>query len=125
MFARISATSLYVFIALGVLAVATPNPENAKRWGAPTTTPPVTTTITETVTAPASTVTSVSQCNTGPVQCCQSVQSASSGGIVDLLGLLGIVLQDLNVLVGLTCSPVSVIGFERVISSILTKDELN
>ncbi|KAJ4485426.1 hydrophobin 2 [Lentinula aciculospora] len=52
-----------------------------------------------------------SSCSTGPVQCCDSVQSAnSSGGIAAILGLLGIVLQDLNVNVGLTCSPITVIG---------------
>ncbi|KAJ3863222.1 hydrophobin 2 [Lentinula novae-zelandiae] len=51
-----------------------------------------------------------SSCSTGPVQCCNSVESASSEGAAGLLGLLGIVLQDLNVDVGLTCSPITVIG---------------
>ncbi|KAJ4465684.1 fungal hydrophobin-domain-containing protein [Lentinula edodes] len=51
-----------------------------------------------------------SSCSTGPVQCCNSVQSASSDPITTILGLLGIVLQDLNVDVGLTCSPITVIG---------------
>ena len=35
---------------------------------------------------------------------------ASSKDVTTLLGLLGIVLDDLNVLVGLTCSPISVVG---------------
>ncbi|KAK0469244.1 hydrophobin [Desarmillaria tabescens] len=52
-----------------------------------------------------------SQCSTGPVQCCDSVQSSKSGGLVaTLLGLLGINLGSADVPVGLTCSPLSVIG---------------
>ncbi|KAL5480489.1 SC3_2 [Sanghuangporus weigelae] len=61
-------------------------------------------------TTPAPTSTPTGQCNTGPVQCCNSVQPASSGIVTTLLGLLGVVLGDLNVDVGLTCSPLSVIG---------------
>ncbi|KAI0777859.1 fungal hydrophobin-domain-containing protein [Irpex lacteus] len=104
MFGRVSPLAFfYALFAFSVLAVATP-------WGAPpTTTPPPTKTIT--VTAPPSTTTiSAGNCNTGPIQCCQSTESASSvaGGL--LLGLLGIVLSDLNVLLGLNCSPISVIG---------------
>jgi Fungal hydrophobin len=49
-------------------------------------------------------------CETGPIQCCNSVTKASDPVAGVLLGLLGIVLQDLNVLVGVTCSPISVIG---------------
>ncbi|KAM5537115.1 hypothetical protein V8D89_009261 [Ganoderma adspersum] len=51
-----------------------------------------------------------SSCSTGPIQCCNTVEKASDAGAAAILGLLGIVLQDLNVLVGLTCSPISVIG---------------
>ncbi|KAK7449221.1 hypothetical protein VKT23_013366 [Stygiomarasmius scandens] len=51
-----------------------------------------------------------SQCTTGPVQCCNSVESADGATASKLLGLLGVVLQDVNVLVGITCSPISVIG---------------
>ncbi|KAJ3887973.1 hydrophobin 2 [Lentinula edodes] len=72
----------FVSAALATLAVATPAPR-----GEP-----------------------ASSCTTGPVQCCDSTESASSTSATALLGLLGIVLQDLNVLVGLTCSPVTVIG---------------
>jgi len=49
-----------------------------------------------------------SQCNTGSTLCCNSTSTA--GAQSALLGLLGIVLQDVNALVGLGCSPISVIG---------------
>ncbi|KAK7472101.1 hypothetical protein VKT23_000220 [Stygiomarasmius scandens] len=70
---------------------------------------PVTKTVT--VTAPATTVTEpASQCNTGPIQCCNSVQTAGSLAASTLLGLLGVVVQDLNLPIGITCSPISVVG---------------
>ncbi|OJT15002.1 Hydrophobin-1 [Trametes pubescens] len=50
-----------------------------------------------------------SSCSTGPVQCCNSVEKASNPVASILLGLLGIVLGP-DVVVGLTCSPISVIG---------------
>ncbi|TFK32034.1 fungal hydrophobin [Crucibulum laeve] len=49
-------------------------------------------------------------CSTGTVQCCNSVQSANSGAVSLLAGLLGIVLGPITGQVGLTCSPLSVIG---------------
>ncbi|THU84056.1 fungal hydrophobin, partial [Dendrothele bispora CBS 962.96] len=51
-----------------------------------------------------------SQCNTAPVQCCDTVGSASDPAISKELGILGITVQDVTALVGLTCSPISVIG---------------
>lgn len=47
-------------------------------------------------------------CSTGAIQCCDSVQSASSPSAAAVLGLLGIVLQDVTAEVGLTCSPITV-----------------
>ncbi|ESK88564.1 hydrophobin 2 [Moniliophthora roreri MCA 2997] len=51
-----------------------------------------------------------SQCNTGPIQCCNSVQAADSTTVTTLAGLLGIVISDVTALVGLNCNPISVIG---------------
>ncbi|OSD08046.1 fungal hydrophobin [Trametes coccinea BRFM310] len=97
----------YVTVAsVAVLAVATPN---VKRWNTPTSTPTTTKTITVTATAPAVTQ-PASSCSTGPVQCCDSVESADSVTGNILLGLLGIVVDGLDVLLGLNCSPISVIG---------------
>ncbi|KAH9482524.1 Fruiting body protein SC3 [Psilocybe cubensis] len=50
------------------------------------------------------------QCDTGSIQCCQSVQSPTSSAVSAIFALLGIDAQDVTALVGLTCSPVTVIG---------------
>ncbi|KAF5309179.1 hypothetical protein D9619_012767 [Psilocybe cf. subviscida] len=50
------------------------------------------------------------QCNTGPIQCCNSYGTAGSAPIAALLGLLGIVVGDVTAIVGVTCSPITVIG---------------
>ncbi|EPQ50810.1 fungal hydrophobin [Gloeophyllum trabeum ATCC 11539] len=47
-------------------------------------------------------------CNTGPVQCCNQVQQGKS--VTSILGLLGVVLDDLEALVGIDCSPIDVLG---------------
>ncbi|CDO71947.1 hypothetical protein BN946_scf184940.g94 [Trametes cinnabarina] len=49
-------------------------------------------------------------CSTGTLQCCGSTEEASSPAAAKLLGLLGIVLQDVDVLLGLDCSAITVVG---------------
>ncbi|KAJ3574780.1 hypothetical protein NP233_g1523 [Leucocoprinus birnbaumii] len=51
-----------------------------------------------------------SSCSTGPIQCCNSVQSAGSSAASVLLAAVGAVVQDVNVPIGITCSPINVIG---------------
>ncbi|KAK0224893.1 hydrophobin-251, partial [Armillaria nabsnona] len=47
---------------------------------------------------------------TGTAQCCGSTESVSFPGVATLLGLIGVVVSDLTANVGVTCSPISVIG---------------
>jgi len=49
------------------------------------------------------------QCQTGPQLCCQDIQPSDSPQSKGLLGLLGIVL-DAVIPIGVTCSPITVIG---------------
>ncbi|KAL5522034.1 hypothetical protein ACEPAF_1890 [Sanghuangporus sanghuang] len=49
-------------------------------------------------------------CDTGSLECCSQVQNSDSTPIADLLTLLGIVVQGVDVPVGVGCSPISVIG---------------
>ncbi|KAF9465665.1 hydrophobin [Collybia nuda] len=56
--------------------------------------------------------TPASQCNTGDLSCCNSTQesSALTGPVAALLGLLGIDIRSITGIVGLTCSPLTIIG---------------
>ncbi|KAL5514010.1 hypothetical protein ACEPAG_2771 [Sanghuangporus baumii] len=91
-------------------------PASAKSTYTPTTGPAGTSsadehhTVTTTITVSGAPQPSGSMCSTGPVQCCNSVQPASSKEASNMLGLLGVVLQGANVPVGLNCIPISVIG---------------
>jgi len=51
-----------------------------------------------------------SQCNTGPVQCCNETGTTKDASIAKALALVGVDVSDVNVLIGLTCDPISVIG---------------
>ena len=73
-----------VVSALAILAVATPAPNTAPAGGA--------------------------GCGTGPVQCCQQVVSAKSAAATNIIDAIGIVIEDINALVGLTCSPITGVG---------------
>ncbi|KAF7800307.1 hypothetical protein EIP86_011556 [Pleurotus ostreatoroseus] len=94
MFGRFDMSLFYIMSILTLLAVAMPNNP----------------TVTVTVTAAAPTVTTVSECNTGSISCCNSVVESNSAEANLLLGLLGVVLGSVTGLLGLGCSPISVIG---------------
>ncbi|KAI0355203.1 hydrophobin 1 [Trametes cingulata] len=49
-------------------------------------------------------------CDTSTPQCCATTTKASSETGEKLLGLLGVVVQDVNVLLGLDCTPITVVG---------------
>ncbi|EIN06929.1 fungal hydrophobin, partial [Punctularia strigosozonata HHB-11173 SS5] len=50
------------------------------------------------------------QCNTGNLQCCQHTADASDPVTGLLLGLLGIVVEAVDGLIGISCSPISIVG---------------
>ncbi|KIM39525.1 hypothetical protein M413DRAFT_46411, partial [Hebeloma cylindrosporum] len=50
------------------------------------------------------------QCNTGTTYCCNSAVAPTDPTASKLLGLLGVVVGSVTGLVGLTCSPIDVIG---------------
>ncbi|KAH7919192.1 fungal hydrophobin [Leucogyrophana mollusca] len=50
------------------------------------------------------------QCNTGSASCCNSTQSAKDFSESGIAGLLGIDVGDITALVGLQCTPISVVG---------------
>ncbi|KAF5354821.1 hypothetical protein D9756_005702 [Leucocoprinus leucothites] len=49
-------------------------------------------------------------CNTGALQCCNQVQQADSQTANLLSGLLGIALGSLQLPIGLSCSPLDILG---------------
>ncbi|KAF9481886.1 fungal hydrophobin [Pholiota conissans] len=50
------------------------------------------------------------QCNTGSLQCCDSTSTASDPATAILLKSLGVVVQDVTALIGVTCSPITGVG---------------
>ncbi|KAJ8455034.1 hypothetical protein ONZ51_g12678 [Trametes cubensis] len=53
-----------------------------------------------------------SQCNTGSIQCCETMTDSSNPAAQDLAGLLGIDLGGITGLVGMNCSPLTVVGVD-------------
>ncbi|KAF8550908.1 fungal hydrophobin [Imleria badia] len=51
-----------------------------------------------------------SECNTGSLQCCTSTQTSTPATLTELGGLLGLVLPTIDGLIGLGCTPITVIG---------------
>ncbi|KAI9060704.1 fungal hydrophobin [Trametes sanguinea] len=49
-------------------------------------------------------------CSSGAIQCCQSVEPANSATAANLLKSIGVVVQDVTAQIGITCSPISVVG---------------
>lgn len=56
----------------------------------------------------AAATTAFAQCDTAPVQCCESTEQSDTPAASTLLGLLGVVIQGAAVPIGLTCTPVTV-----------------
>ncbi|KAK3819453.1 MAG: hydrophobin-315 [Linnemannia gamsii] len=52
----------------------------------------------------------LSQCNTGKAVCCNSVRQSTDAAVASMFGLLGMPPPTPSVLVGLGCSPITVIG---------------
>ncbi|EIW83013.1 fungal hydrophobin [Coniophora puteana RWD-64-598 SS2] len=50
------------------------------------------------------------QCNTGSAHCCNSVKQASDKSMTDMLGLVGIVLEDVTGQIGVDCSPLDLLS---------------
>ncbi|GJJ13618.1 hypothetical protein Clacol_007874 [Clathrus columnatus] len=53
---------------------------------------------------------SISQCNTGNISCCNSLQNSTDQSVSELAGLLGITLPNIGLQVGLGCSPITLAG---------------
>ncbi|KAF9473858.1 hydrophobin [Pholiota conissans] len=49
-------------------------------------------------------------CNTGEVQCCNSLTESSAPGVSALLSLVGVDVGSITGQVGVKCSPITVIG---------------
>jgi len=49
-------------------------------------------------------------CNTGPIQCCDTLASPSSAAGIKALGLVNAVVPNLTGMIGAQCSPLTVVG---------------
>ncbi|KAH7907323.1 hypothetical protein BJ138DRAFT_512436 [Hygrophoropsis aurantiaca] len=66
------------------------------------------------IATPGNIVRQSSQCTTGLLSCCSSVQSSNSNGVMELLSLIGIVLGNTTGDVSLNCSSITPIGTGNV-----------
>ncbi|KAI0737157.1 fungal hydrophobin-domain-containing protein [Daedaleopsis nitida] len=80
---------LFAISALAILAAATPAPNGGSGSGSGS---------------------GAGSCSTGAIQCCESVQKADSKAVAPILAALGVVVQDVTAMVGLSCSPITAIG---------------
>ncbi|KAG7442195.1 fungal hydrophobin [Guyanagaster necrorhizus] len=101
MFARIFTSVFFAFAVFVTFAAAGCTPT--------TTTKTVTTTVSTTATTTATSI-PASECSTGNTQCCNALERADDSAVGVIFGLLGVVLQDLEALVGITCSPIDLVG---------------
>ncbi|KAI0704772.1 fungal hydrophobin [Earliella scabrosa] len=76
-------SKLFAFSTLAILAVATPTPNDSPAAGS---------------------------CSTGALQCCDDTAKADDPTAAAILASIGVVVQDVDALVGITCSPITVIG---------------
>jgi len=77
---------------------------------APGGTPTVTVTVTAVTVTAISTATAVSECAVDAVQCCDAVSSSSNLITSLLIGLLDVVIEGLDVPIGINCSPTTIAG---------------
>ncbi|PPR08046.1 hypothetical protein CVT24_010845 [Panaeolus cyanescens] len=49
-------------------------------------------------------------CNSGPVQCCNSVQDVANFDTTSIAALIGVAVSDLTGQIGLQCNPITGIG---------------
>ncbi|KAI0360651.1 fungal hydrophobin [Trametes cingulata] len=50
------------------------------------------------------------KCNTGPVQCCDTLQKSDSKEGALVLGLLGLATGPLDTFIGINCNPIPILG---------------
>ncbi|KAF9236787.1 hydrophobin 2 [Melanogaster broomeanus] len=62
------------------------------------------------VAAPNNVARETSECNTGTLQCCNSVQQSNSPTVAALLTSLGIPVGSVIGDVGVTCTPITIVG---------------